>query len=538
MGGFIVSSKKIIINQFSPIVLFVYNRPWHTEQTLRALKANDFADQSILYIYSDSPKHLALQEDLDKIDKVRQLAKSEKWCKEVNVIESPRNLGLVNSFVKGITEIVNRHDKVIVLEDDQITSKGFLKYMNEALELYKNDQKVMHISAYMYPARFKCKETTFFLNIQSCPGWGTWKRAWELYNHDASDHLRYFSQNKKLIKKFDIEGHAYFYKQLQKNVEQINFSWAVRWYASCLRVGGLSLFPAKSLIKNIGLDGSGVHCRPTTMYDVEPVDYLPLERIDIKENLLVRKAVDKYYKVNIKKSVKLLTRIKYVIYNNLIKNIRNITSYLLIKVFPELSMLKSDKIGWNLINSFSLLSDISKKVKISVPYHLNNSSVGDYSYIQKNSWMVDTYIGKFCSIGPNFMSGFGIHPVNGISTSPMFYSLKMQNGFTLSKYDKIFENLPVTIGNDVFIGMNVTVLCGVTIGDGAVVGACSVVTKDVPPYAIVAGNPSKIIRFRFSEDKIQSLIKIKWWEWTEEKLKLVEKYFFDVEEFILKNKLE
>lgn len=532
-----MSDTKIIINQIAPIVLTVYNRPWHTEKTLRALKANDLADQSILYIYSDGPKPLASPVDIEKIENVRQIAKSEKWCKEVHVIESSSNMGLVNSFVKGVTEIVNRYGKVIVLEDDQITSKGFLKYVNEALELYKNDQQVMHISAYMYPAKFKCKETTFFLNIQSCPGWGTWKRAWDHYNHDAADHLKYFSQSKKLKKKFDIEGHAYFFAQLQKNVETTNFSFAVRWYASCLRSGGLSLFPAKSLVKNIGMDGTGVHCEPTTMYDVEPVDYLEIEKIPIVENELVRKSVDAFYKRNLKKrhSYSLKVMLKSALRILGAGKIKELLRWCLKKVYPELALFTSEKVGWSTINSYHENSEISDKTKLYPPYHTLESRIGDYTYITKGSWICNTSIGKFCSIGPNFYCGWGMHPVDGISTSSMFYSTAKQNGTTLCKHNKIQDRKPVQIGNDVFIGMNVTILDGVTVGDGAVIGAGTVVSKDVPPYAIVVGNPMRILRYRFSEDTIKKLLEIAWWDWPLEALQKVEEHFFDVEGFISKN---
>ena len=146
-----------------------------------------------------------------------------------------------------------------------------------------------------------------------------------------------------------------------------------------------------------------------------------------------------------------------------------------------------------------------------------------------------TTIGKFCSIGPNLVCGWGIHPTDGISTSPMFYSTREQNGITLSNTDKIEERKPISIGNDVFIGANVTVLDGVTIGDGAIIGAGAVVSKYIPPYAIAVGCPIKIIRYRFDEEKIKALRKIEWWNFDEEKLKQVEKLFFDVELFIQKN---
>jgi GT2 family glycosyltransferase len=282
----------------APIVLFVYNRSDHASQTLEALSANDLADQSTLFIYSDGPKPQASEDDIQKINSVRQLIKSKKWCKEVHIIESAANLGLAVSFVRGVTEVVNRYGKVIVLEDDQLTGKGFLRYMNEALELYKDDEKVMHVSGYMYPAKTKSKKTTMFLSVQSCPGWGTWKRAWEHFNPDAADHVRYFSKSKKLIKKFNLDGHAFFFEHLKRNAEEKNYSFAVLWYASCIRAGGLSLFPARSLVKNNGFDGSGVHCTPWTkrLYDVETVDYLEIEKIKVVEDKKVRKSIDLIFK--------------------------------------------------------------------------------------------------------------------------------------------------------------------------------------------------------------------------------------------------
>ena len=170
------------------------------------------------------------------------------------------------------------------------------------------------------------------------------------------------------------------------------------------------------------------------------------------------------------------------------------------------------------------------------PYYLVNAQIGKYSYIAINSTINNTTIGKFCSIGPNLICGWGIHPTNGISTAPMFYSTMKQNGMTLSEVDKIQELKPTFIGNDVFIGANVTILDGVNIGDGAVIGAGAVVSKDIPPYAIAVGCPIRIIKYRFEPEQIDKLLKIKWWEFEEDKLKDVEKMFFEVNGFIEKYK--
>ena len=522
------------MKDLAPIVMTVYSRPWHTEQTLRSLQANDLADQSVLYIYCDGPKHLATPAELAKIDEVRCLVKSEKWCKEVHVIESPHNLGLVNSFIKAVTEAVNRHGRVIVLEDDQQTSKGFLKFLNEALELYKNDEKVMHVSAYMYPAKFTCSDTTFFLSIQSCPGWATWKRAWAHYNHDAADHLKYFSQSKRLMRKFDIDGHAYYFSQLRKNAGPVLYSFAVRWYASCIRAGGLSLFPARSLVQNIGLDGTGLHCgEAAKMYRVEPVDYLPIKRVPIVENTDIRKSVDEFYRLNLQSRaespVLVAKRCAWAVLNT---SVRKPLRWLVRLAYPELQQLDVELAKKCGILSSSYDCVISPMARLLPPYHLRDANVGDYTYIMPHSWVSMAQIGKFCSIGPRFNCGGGIHPVDGISTAPMFYSTQKQNGMTLSGTNKAVERRPVTIGNDVFIGMNVTILDGVTVGDGAVIGAGCVVSKDVPPYAIAVGCPMQIVRYRFPEETINKLKEIAWWNWPADKLQEVEKHFFNVQKFI------
>ncbi len=171
-------------------------------------------------------------------------------------------------------------------------------------------------------------------------------------------------------------------------------------------------------------------------------------------------------------------------------------------------------------------------VRLYKPYVMNNVNIGEYTYISKNSNISRARIGKFCSIGPNFLCGYGIHPIHSISTSPMFYSTLKQNGESLSKLDKIQERKEITIGNDVFIGANVTVLDGVNIGHGAVIGAGAVVSKNIPPYAVAVGCPIKIIKYRFDEDTINRLLNCEWWDWNYDDLSKIEKYFFDVDAFL------
>jgi len=201
-------------------------------------------------------------------------------------------------------------------------------------------------------------------------------------------------------------------------------------------------------------------------------------------------------------------------------------------ILPELRMLRDKNYDFSQLRTDRTYIDAEKHIRIAAPYSMYETEIGNYTYIADNSVISKTIIGRFCSIGPNFLCGYGIHPTNGISTAPMFYSTLRQNGMTLSNEDKVVERKQIKIGNDVFIGANVTVLDGVTIGDGAVIGAGAIVSKDIPPYAIAVGCPARIIRYRFEQEQIEALQKIEWWNFDAERLKQVEKYFFDVEQFI------
>lgn len=188
--------------------------------------------------------------------------------------------------------------------------------------------------------------------------------------------------------------------------------------------------------------------------------------------------------------------------------------------------------GYSLVKSEKANSIIADNARIYAPFFLHEVKIGDCSYVAKNSNITNCTIGKFCSIGPNFCCGLGIHPTDGISTSPMFYSTSKVNGAAFVEQNKVVESKHTTIGNDVFIGANVTVLDGVTIGDGAVIGAGAVVSKDIPPYAIAVGCPIRIVKYRMTEEQIAAMQRIQWWNWEEDRLQEVEKMFEDIDVFI------
>jgi hypothetical protein len=238
----------------APIVLFVYNRPEQTIQTLKALKANEFSEVSELYIYAEGPKGNASIETLDKIKKVREIIRGEKWCGAVHIKESQINKGCAESIISGITEVINKHDRVIVLEDDIVTAKGFLNFMNYSLEFYKGENNVWGISGWTVKNNL-IKKDTFFLPIP-CPwGWATWKRAWDNFEPNIDKLLTGTLDYKEA---FNFGGHGYYKMLLDQKHGNID-AWDIRWYASMFLKNGLFLFSDKSLTKNIGFNNSGTH---------------------------------------------------------------------------------------------------------------------------------------------------------------------------------------------------------------------------------------------------------------------------------------
>jgi acetyltransferase-like isoleucine patch superfamily enzyme len=168
-----------------------------------------------------------------------------------------------------------------------------------------------------------------------------------------------------------------------------------------------------------------------------------------------------------------------------------------------------------------------------------DSNLGLYTYASPYTMIQSADIGKFCSIGPATIIGYGEHPIDYISSSPMFYHMGNIFGKTFAEKESFERYKRVTIGNDVWIGANAYIKNGVIVGDGAVIAAGSVVVKDVPPYSIVGGVPAKVIRFRFDEEIIDALLRLKWWDWSDEKLQTYQPYFITgdattIREFITK----
>lgn len=279
----------------APIVLFIYNRPEHTLRTLEALSQNELADESVLYVFADGAKENADEKTLKRIEDTKKIVKSKDWCKKIILVESQKNKGLANSIIDGVSKVVKEHGKVIVLEDDLVTSPYFLKYMNDALDIYSSTENVACISGYIYPIQDKVSET-FFLKGADCWGWATWDRAWNIFQKDGKKLLDEL-KDKSLTKAFDF-GNAYPYTELlEGQISGINNSWAVRWYASAFLKNMYCLYPGTSLVQNIGFDGSGTHSGNSDRWNVKVSDRkLIVNKIELVQNIEAFEAFRTYFK--------------------------------------------------------------------------------------------------------------------------------------------------------------------------------------------------------------------------------------------------
>jgi glycosyltransferase involved in cell wall biosynthesis len=279
----------------APIALFAYNRPQHLRKVLEALQNNKLAEESDLYIFCDGPKTTATAEELAKIEAVRVVAAEKKWCKTVTIHAQSKNRGLANSIIQGVTEIVSTFQKIIVLEDDLVPFPYFLSYMNAALDMYENETNVACISAYVYPVKSKLPES-FFIQGADCWGWATWQRAWNCFESDGKKLLDVIETN-ALQKKFDFDFTYPYVQMLKDQIHHKNDSWAIRWYASAFIKNMLCLYPGKSLIQNIGIDGSGTHSGSSDKWNVaEFNENILLQKIPTVQHKHGYKAFKHYFK--------------------------------------------------------------------------------------------------------------------------------------------------------------------------------------------------------------------------------------------------
>ena len=285
------------MNVLAPIVVFTYNRPEHTLRTLNALLMNPLANESDIIIYSDSARTANQNK---AVDEVRSYLSELAGFRSIKVIHRDKNFGLAESIIQGVTEVLQQSEKVIVLEDDMVVSPHFLKYMNEALEQFVDDDRVISVHGYVYPVDIELPEA-FFLPGADCWGWATWRRGWALFNSDGQ-YLLDELVRRHLIQEFDYNGAYPFLNMLKDQIKGENDSWAIRWNASAFLAGKLTLYPGRSLVHNIGTDSSGTHCGDLDNMDAKLSETkIKLNNIAVESSPTGREAFENFFRQSQKK---------------------------------------------------------------------------------------------------------------------------------------------------------------------------------------------------------------------------------------------
>ncbi len=304
---FVILQKNELAMDLSPILLFVYNRPGHTREAVESLLRNPLAAESELFVYSDGAKDEAAR---PAVEAVRRYVRGISGFKKITLVERENNWGLARNIINGVTSVVNRCGKVIVLEDDLVVAPHFLEFMNDALETYKDEPRVGHVHACEITGDQSLPDS-FLVKWVGSWGWGTWQRAWKLFNPDGKALLNEL-ERRGLSRTFDFDGKYGYTRMLRRQTEGKNNSWAIRWNATLFLQDILSVNVGKSLVQNKGFDGSGTHCgkggdNATRLYG----GHIEVKRpVAIKENMEARAAFVRYYARTNSFMAKALRRIK------------------------------------------------------------------------------------------------------------------------------------------------------------------------------------------------------------------------------------
>lgn len=276
-------------SELAPIIIFAYNRADHLKKTIEYLKANEGASESVCYIFSDGPKNKTTESNVNEVREYIRSIKDSSF-KKVICVEYPNNKGLAKSIIEGVSLVLSSHGKAIVIEDDVLTSKCFLKFMNEALNYYQNNSRVWSIGGYTVPLDLPSDYPYEVIATQRCSSycWGTWKDRWEKIDWEITDYNQ-FRFNPVQRWKFNRFGNDRSLMLDDQKNGLIN-SWAIRFDYNMWKNGALNILPAHSLANNIGHDGSGTHSRIQDFNDIfyveEIFDQVPkLDNVSFSDNI-------------------------------------------------------------------------------------------------------------------------------------------------------------------------------------------------------------------------------------------------------------
>ncbi|WP_282938859.1 glycosyltransferase [Paenibacillus sp. RC67] len=251
----------------APVVLFVYARPEHTRRTIEALAKNHSAKDTEVFIYSDAARSEKAIQNVNLVRAYVDSLSDRNLFKSVKVIKAKSNRGLATSVISGVSEVIEKYQKVIVVEDDLISSPDFLDYMNDALDYYEFNRDIWSISGYTFGLNIpKDYKNEIYLSYRGCSwGWATWQDRWKQVDWDVADYNQFRSS--KVLRERLNRGGRDMANMLDVQMQGKIDSWAIRWCYTQSKLNMLTVYPVVSRIKNIGLDGTGTHSGVTSKYD-------------------------------------------------------------------------------------------------------------------------------------------------------------------------------------------------------------------------------------------------------------------------------
>lgn len=270
------------------LLLFTYNRSYHTEQVVNALVRNTVLPEK-LFVFQDGKRH---DGDDCEWEKVNKLIRTIDWC-DKEIIISEYNKGLANSIVSGINYVFQEYDAIIVLEDDCVPTSNFMNFMCQCLKKYQNNKKVFTINGYSYPVMLEKKQYDVYGGgTIGTWGWATWKDRWDIYKRDY-ELIKKMRQEEATSRNLARWG-SDLEEMVVGNVRGTHDSWAVFWALNVIEKEGICVNPYESFIRNIGMDGTGVHCGITEQYNVTCIDEKKSEFMLPEEIVILDEAIEAY----------------------------------------------------------------------------------------------------------------------------------------------------------------------------------------------------------------------------------------------------
>jgi GT2 family glycosyltransferase len=298
------------MKKLAPIIIFTYIRLEKLKRSIETLKQCNLSKKSHLYIFSDFAKN---KKQIPRVSKVRKYIKSIKGFKKVSIVFRKKNYGLTNNITDGVTKIINKHGKIIVMEEDIIVDKNFLNFLNQALDLYKNKNSVWHLSGWNYNLSINSSYDGYFTKTMSCWGWATWKNRWKYYEKNPKKITDTWSQ--KMVDEFNFDNSINFFSQILRNQEHKINTWAIFWYANIFANKKLCLNPTFSHSENIGIGKGSTHTNNVEEIFKSKITNKYKKTFKLpkvfKENNLIRKKIKQEIKKN--KQKKILKRIKDIL---------------------------------------------------------------------------------------------------------------------------------------------------------------------------------------------------------------------------------